>query len=104
MRDVNSLVETVFSGLPALVVENMTDQGEVIRLAARTRHEAVPCPKCGTPTARVNGHLQAPMGSLCAPGGTRSRTNFLSADSPFLPSQVSGLPCGNGVQHGMELR
>jgi len=39
------------------------------------------------------------VGSLCAPGGIEITTSFLSADSPFLPSQVSGLPRGNGVRH-----
>lgn len=55
MRDINSLVRTAFSGLSALVVEDVVDEGEVIRLSARTREEAVPCPMCGTPTARVHG-------------------------------------------------
>jgi transposase len=55
MQDVNSLVETVFSGLSALVVEAVTDEGGAIRVSARTRAEPVPCPACGTPTARVHG-------------------------------------------------
>jgi hypothetical protein len=55
MRDVNSLVATVLSGLSALVVEDVADEGEVIRLSARTREESVPCPMCGTPIARVHG-------------------------------------------------
>jgi transposase len=55
MRDVNSLVKTVFSGLSALVVKDVADGGEVIHVSARTREESVPCPMCGTPTARVHG-------------------------------------------------
>ncbi|WP_445529962.1 ISL3 family transposase [Streptomyces cyslabdanicus] len=55
MRDVNELVGVVFSGLSALVVEGVTDEGEVIRVSARTRDDPVPCPVCGQPTGRVHG-------------------------------------------------
>ncbi|MFE0458559.1 ISL3 family transposase [Kitasatospora sp. NPDC058965] len=55
MRDVNELVGAVFSGLSALVVQDVVDEGEVIRVAARTRGEPVPCPVCGEPTGRVHG-------------------------------------------------
>jgi hypothetical protein len=44
MRDANELVGTVFSGLSALVVEGVTDEGEVIGVSARTRDKPVPCP------------------------------------------------------------
>lgn len=52
MRDVNSLAKNVFSGLSALVVEDVTDEGEAIRLSARTRHKAAECPKCGSVVSR----------------------------------------------------
>ncbi|MGW0793050.1 ISL3 family transposase, partial [Streptomyces sp. NPDC002911] len=55
MRDTNELVGAVFSGLSALVVECVTDGGEVIRVSARTRDDPVPCPACGQPTRRVHG-------------------------------------------------
>jgi len=55
MRDVNELVGVVFSGLSALVVEGVTDEGEVIRVSARTRDDPVPCPVCGRQTGRVHG-------------------------------------------------
>ncbi len=45
----------VFSGLSALVIEGVTGEGEVIRVSARTRDDPVPCPACGTRTARVHG-------------------------------------------------
>lgn len=45
----------VFSGLSALVIEGVTDEVEVIRVSARTREGPVPCPACGTRTARVHG-------------------------------------------------
>jgi transposase len=55
VRDVNELVGVVFSGLSALVVEGVADEGEVIWVSARTRDDPVPCPMCGRPTGRVHG-------------------------------------------------
>ncbi|TDT97292.1 transposase [Streptomyces sp. 846.5] len=55
MIEVNALVGVVFSGLSALVVEGVTDEGELVRVVARTRDDPVPCPECGTPTGRVHG-------------------------------------------------
>jgi transposase len=54
--DVDSLVGTVFSGLSALVVEDVAENSGMVVLAARTRDVAVPCPACGTATARVHGY------------------------------------------------
>ncbi|WP_435851990.1 ISL3 family transposase [Streptomyces microflavus] len=54
--DVNSLVGTVFSGLSALVVEDVADGGDAIVVTARTRDVAVPCPVCGSPTAKAHGY------------------------------------------------
>ncbi|MEU0941156.1 ISL3 family transposase, partial [Embleya sp. NPDC005971] len=45
----------MFSGLSALVVERVSDEGEVIRVSARTRDDPVPCPVCGRPTGRAHG-------------------------------------------------
>ncbi len=55
MRDVNELVGVVFSGLASLVVEDVADEGEFIRVRARTRDDPVQCPVCGQPTGRVHG-------------------------------------------------
>lgn len=54
--DVNFLVSTVFSGLSALVIEDVTDGGDMVAITARTREDAVPCPVCETPTAKVHGY------------------------------------------------
>ncbi|QCX82349.1 hypothetical protein C9F11_46945 (plasmid) [Streptomyces sp. YIM 121038] len=54
--DVNSLVGAVFSGLSLLVVEDVADGGDSVVVMARTRDAAVPCPACGTPTAKVHGY------------------------------------------------
>lgn len=47
---------TVFSGLSVLVVEAVADGGDAVVVSARTRDVAVPCPVCGTPTAKVHGY------------------------------------------------
>jgi hypothetical protein len=54
--DVDSLVETVFAGLSALVVQDVKDSGGMVVLTACTRDVAVPCPVCGTATAKVHGY------------------------------------------------
>ncbi|MFD7408609.1 ISL3 family transposase [Streptomyces sp. NPDC059866] len=46
----------MFSGLSALVVEDVADGGDAVVVTARTREDAVPCPVCGTPTAKVHGY------------------------------------------------
>jgi transposase len=56
MRDVNALVATVFSGLSGLVIDDVVDGGEVIRVAARTPNVPFPCPMCGVPTGKVHGY------------------------------------------------
>ena len=56
MSDVTELVSIVFSGLSALIIEDVQDAGEVIVVRARTADEAVACPGCGTPTGRVHGY------------------------------------------------
>lgn len=55
VRDVNKLVIVVFSGLSALVIEGVADEGGLIRVTERTRDDPVPCPERGTPTGRVHG-------------------------------------------------
>ena len=56
MRDVNELVQTVFSGLSPLVIEEVADEGERIVVRARTPTEAAVCPVCGAPSGRVHGY------------------------------------------------
>ncbi len=58
MIDVTELVRTVFSGLSALVIEDVEDAGEVICVRARTRDGAVTCPGCGAGTARVHEYRE----------------------------------------------
>jgi transposase len=56
MIDVAELVGTVFSGLSALVIEDVEDAGEMIVVRAKTRAGAVACPGCGAKTWRVHGY------------------------------------------------
>jgi len=56
MIDVTELMGVVFSGLSALVIEDVEGAGEVIVVRARTRDGAVACPGCGAETARVHGY------------------------------------------------
>ena len=58
----------VFSGLSAPVVEDASDQGEVIRVAARTRGGPVPCPVCGTETSKVHGFHGRTLADIPADG------------------------------------
>ena len=68
MIDVTELVGTVFSGLSALVFEDVDDAGEVICVRARTRGGAVACPGCGTGTARVHEYRERAVADVPADG------------------------------------
>jgi hypothetical protein len=70
MIDAMELVRTVFSGLSALVIEDVEDAGEVICVRARTRGGAVACPGCGTATARVHEYCERTVADVPA-GGRR---------------------------------
>lgn len=68
----------VFSGLSEFVVKGLTDEGEVIRVSARTRDDPVPCPVCGQPTGRVHGFhgrvvADVPVGGLQVVASVRVR-------------------------------
>jgi hypothetical protein len=51
--EINQLVEVVFSGLSGLVIDDVTDEGELIRVRARSRQVPVPCLGCAVETDRV---------------------------------------------------
>jgi len=70
MIDVIELVGTVFSGLSALVIEDVGNAGEVICVRARTQDEAVACPACGTETARVHEYRERTVADVPV-GGRR---------------------------------
>jgi hypothetical protein len=59
---------TVFSGLSALVIEDVEDAGEVICVRARTPGGAVACPGCGAETARVHEYRKRMVADVPADG------------------------------------
>ena len=82
------LVSTVFSGLSALVIEDVQDAGEVICVRARTPGRAVACPGCGKETASVHGYHEATapgMASRRFPGNRRPG----SLTGSWVPSGLS---------------
>src|SRR6266536_2693794 len=68
--DITGLVRTVFSGLSALVIEDVEAAGEVVCVRARTRDGPVACPECGTETARVHGYHERTVADVPV-GGRR---------------------------------
>jgi hypothetical protein len=68
MIDAAELLRTVFSGLSALVIEDVEDAGDMIAFRATTRDEPVPCPDCGTQTARVHGYYDRTAADVPADG------------------------------------
>jgi transposase len=66
--DADSLVRTMFSGLSALVVEGVAEDDGMIMVTACTRDAAVPCPMCGTATAKVHGYHRRTLKDLPVDG------------------------------------
>ncbi len=89
----------VFSGLAALVVEGVADEGGVIRVSARTREDPVPCPACGQPTERVHGF----HGRVVADVPVDGRRVVVSVRVRRLVCPVLGCPRGatSGLGRGM---
>ncbi|GAA3369820.1 hypothetical protein GCM10017744_091080 [Streptomyces antimycoticus] len=56
MKDVNELVQMVFSGLAPLVIEDVADEGERIVVRAQTPQEAAVCPVFGASSRLVHGY------------------------------------------------
>jgi hypothetical protein len=70
MLDVTSLVGIVFSGMSALVIEDVDDEGGSVVVRARTKGAAVPCPGCGAESSRVHGYYERTAADVPA-GGRR---------------------------------
>ena len=58
----------MFSGLSSLVIGDVTGQGEVIVVRARTAAGPVACPRCGSLTGQVHGYYQRTVADLPADG------------------------------------
>jgi transposase len=91
MVDAAELVGTVFSGLSALVLEDVRAGGGVIVVQARTRNAAVACPGCGTETARVHGYHDRTAADVPVDGRrvqVRVRARRLRCAVPGCPGQT----------------
>jgi transposase len=99
MIDVTGLVRVVFSGLSALVIEDVEDAGEVIVVRARTRDGAVACPGCGAETSRVHGYHERTAADVPVDGrrvvvkvrARRMRCPALGCKTQTFREQVSGV-------------
>ena len=58
LQDVETIACLLFSRLSPLVIDEVKDEGELIRVKARTPAVAVSCPDCAAPTARVHGYYE----------------------------------------------
>jgi transposase len=106
--DVDSLVGTVFSGLSALVVQDVADGGGMVVVTARTRDAAVPCPVCGTATAQVHGYhhrtlKDVPVDRAANLPHLHSFTNGLEIDRSAVDAALT-LPYHNGRTEGVNTR
>src|SRR6201996_851357 len=99
MIDVTKLVGIVFSGLSALVIEDVEDTGGVIVVRARTRGGTVACPVCGTETSRVHGYHERTAADVPVDGrrvlvkvrGRRLRCPVLDCTVQTFREQVPGV-------------
>jgi hypothetical protein len=74
-----------------LVIEDVTDGGDVIVVRARTRDVAVACPECGTETARVHGYHERTAADVPVDGRrvqVRVRARRLRCTAPGCPRQT----------------
>jgi transposase IS204/IS1001/IS1096/IS1165 family protein len=99
MIDVTELVGIMFSGLSALVIDDIEDAGDVIVLRARTRGGAAACPGCSAETSRVHGYYERTAADVPADGrrvvvkvrARRMRCPGLDCPVQTFREQVSGV-------------
>jgi transposase len=99
MIDVTDLVRIVFSGLSALVIEDVEDAGEMIVVRARTRGGTAACPGCATETGRVHGYHERTAADVPVDGRRvvvkvrvrRMRCPVLGCKVQTFREQVSGV-------------
>jgi transposase len=100
MINVTELVGLVFSGLSPVVIEDVTDGGDVIVVRARTRDAAAACPHCGTAATRVHGYhdrtaADVPVGGrrvLIRVRARRMRCVVTDCPRQTFREQVPGVP------------
>jgi len=100
MIDADELVGVVFSGLPALVIDDVEDAGSMICIRARTRGDAVSCPDCGQETGRVHGYHKRTAADAAVDGrpvlvkvkARRRRCPVVGCPRQTFRGQVPGVP------------
>jgi len=81
----------VFSGLSALVLEDVEDAHDVIAVRARTRDGAVACPGCGAETVCVHGYHERTAADMPVDGRrvlVRVRVRRMRCPVPDCPRQT----------------
>jgi transposase len=68
MLEINQLVDVVFSDLSGLVIDDVTDEGELIRVQAHSREVPVPYPGCGVGTAHVHAWCERTVADVPVDG------------------------------------
>ncbi|MGH3373905.1 MAG: transposase family protein [Actinoallomurus sp.] len=68
MLEINQLADMAFSGLSGLVIDDVTDEGELIRVRARSRQVPVPCPGCAVQTAHVHAWCERIVADVALDG------------------------------------
>lgn len=68
MCGADRLVKVAFSGLAPLLIEDVVDEGELVRLRARTPDGPVACPGCGAAASRVHGYGQRTLADVAVDG------------------------------------
>ena len=91
MIDVTELAGTVFSGLSALVIEDVESAGEGICVRARTTGGPVACRGCGVETGRVHGYHERTAADVPVDGRrvlVRVRVRRMRYPVPGCPRQT----------------
>ncbi len=81
----------MFSGLSALVIEDVEDVGDMIVVRARTRDEPAACPGCGEETSRVHGYHERTAADVPADGRSvvvKVRVRRMRCPVPGCPRQT----------------
>ncbi|WP_030443660.1 ISL3 family transposase [Actinoplanes subtropicus] len=58
------MIKTVFPGLSALVIDQVLDLGNLVRVMARTPPGGAACPECGQLSERVHAYHQRQLADL----------------------------------------
>ena len=68
MLEIDQLIGVVFSGLSGLVIDDVADEGEWIRVRARSRLVPVPCPGCAVQTTHVHAWCERVVADVAVGG------------------------------------